>query len=209
MPYIPLGVGIQFFVMREAYIFTQANYRLAFSDHLDNHFFYSLGVAQRIGKSTPRPTPPPPVVAAPVDSDGDGIADNVDKCPNQKGIAKYNGCPIPDTDGDGINDEVDKCPNQKGVAKYDGCPIPDSDGDGVNDENDKCPNLAGPASNNGCPEVRAEVKQQLEVVARAIQFETGKAILTKKSENTLDGIISMMNEYPDYHLHIDGHTYNN
>ena len=85
------------------------------------------------------------------DTDGDGINDELDKCPSQAGTAKYNGCPIPDTDGDGINDELDKCPNQAGLAKYNGCPIPDSDGDGINDEEDKCPNQAGLAKNNGCP----------------------------------------------------------
>lgn len=85
------------------------------------------------------------------DTDGDGINDEEDKCPGQAGTAKYNGCPIPDSDGDGINDEQDKCPNQAGIAKYNGCPIPDSDGDGINDEEDKCPNQAGPASRNGCP----------------------------------------------------------
>lgn len=85
------------------------------------------------------------------DRDGDGINDDVDKCPDQPGTAKYNGCPIPDSDGDGINDEEDKCPNQAGIAKYNGCPIPDSDGDGINDEQDKCPNQPGPADRNGCP----------------------------------------------------------
>jgi len=87
----------------------------------------------------------------PADSDGDGISDPNDKCPNVIGLARYDGCPIPDTDGDGINDEMDKCPNQAGTSKYDGCPIPDTDGDGINDELDKCPNQAGTAKYNGCP----------------------------------------------------------
>jgi outer membrane protein OmpA-like peptidoglycan-associated protein len=85
------------------------------------------------------------------DTDGDGINDEEDKCPGQAGTAKYSGCPIPDTDKDGINDEEDKCPNQAGTAKYGGCPIPDTDGDGINDELDQCPDKAGPASRNGCP----------------------------------------------------------
>ncbi|MEN9569778.1 MAG: hypothetical protein RL172_1009 [Bacteroidota bacterium] len=87
----------------------------------------------------------------PADSDGDGILDPKDKCPNQPGFERYAGCPIPDTDGDGVNDEEDKCPNQAGLAKYGGCPIPDTDGDGVNDEEDKCPNQAGLAKYQGCP----------------------------------------------------------
>ena len=100
-----------------------------------------------------KPTPAYKATETPVilDSDGDGINDDVDKCPNTPGLAKYDGCPIPDSDKDGINDEEDKCPNEPGIAKYNGCPIPDSDKDGINDEEDKCPNEAGPASNNGCP----------------------------------------------------------
>jgi outer membrane protein OmpA-like peptidoglycan-associated protein len=85
------------------------------------------------------------------DSDGDGIIDKNDKCPNQVGLERYQGCPIPDTDGDGINDEEDKCPSVAGLAKYNGCPIPDTDKDGVNDEQDKCPTVAGLAKYNGCP----------------------------------------------------------
>lgn len=57
-----------------------------------------------------------------MDADGDGIYDDLDKCPGQKGIAKYQGCPIPDSDGDGINDEVDRCPNEAGTKQGDGCP---------------------------------------------------------------------------------------
>jgi outer membrane protein OmpA-like peptidoglycan-associated protein len=107
------------------------------------------------------------------DSDGDGINDELDKCPNVAGLAKYEGCPIPDSDGDGINDEEDKCPNQAGTAKYNGCPIPDKDGDGINDEEDKCPDIAGIAANNGCPEVPANVSKSLGTAAQSVTFGTG------------------------------------
>jgi len=93
--------------------------------------------------------------ADPNDSDGDGVPDNLDKCPNTpKGVAVYSdGCPL-DLDGDGVPDYLDKCPGTpKGtVVNASGCPA-DSDGDGVPDELDKCPNTArgvmvGP---DGCP----------------------------------------------------------
>ncbi|MFT4022587.1 MAG: OmpA family protein [Flavihumibacter sp.] len=87
----------------------------------------------------------------PADSDGDGIRDDKDSCVGVAGLARYNGCPIPDTDGDGLNDEVDKCPTVAGTAKYQGCPIPDRDKDGVNDEEDKCPDQPGLAKYQGCP----------------------------------------------------------
>ena len=76
------------------------------------------------------------------DSDGDGVADHLDKCPGTpKGVAvNADGC-CPDSDGDGVPDFKDKCPDTpRGVqVDADGCPV-DSDGDGVPDTRDKCPN---------------------------------------------------------------------
>ena len=39
------------------------------------------------------------------DSDGDGVADPNDACPDVAGLAKFKGCP--DSDGDGIEDGKD------------------------------------------------------------------------------------------------------
>lgn len=89
------------------------------------------------------------------DSDGDGVKDKADACPNTPKDVKVdvNGCPI-DTDGDKVADYLDKCPNTpKGVAvDANGCPV-DSDKDGVADYLDKCPNTPAGAKvdNNGCP----------------------------------------------------------
>ena len=81
------------------------------------------------------------------DTDGDGIIDSEDACPNEAGLAEFNGCP--DTDGDGVPDKDDRCPNDKGTAANKGCP--DTDGDGVVDIDDACPKVAGPTENKGCP----------------------------------------------------------
>jgi hypothetical protein len=60
-----------------------------------------------------------------------------------------------DSDGDGVPDAVDKCPNdpedRDGFQDQDGCPDPDNDGDGVPDDKDNCPDHAGPAAASGCP----------------------------------------------------------
>ena len=81
------------------------------------------------------------------DSDGDGIQDSEDACPNEAGLAEFNGCP--DRDGDGFPDKEDMCPDEAGLEQFNGCP--DTDGDGVMDKNDECPNEAGPVENKGCP----------------------------------------------------------
>lgn len=81
------------------------------------------------------------------DADADGIEDSKDKCPTVAGTAEFQGCA--DTDGDGVADPDDACPTVAGLKQFQGCP--DTDGDGVTDASDKCPTVAGPASNGGCP----------------------------------------------------------
>jgi outer membrane protein OmpA-like peptidoglycan-associated protein len=86
------------------------------------------------------------------DKDGDGIPDKEDKCPDVTGTLKNNGCPvIIDIDGDSVNDNEDKCPDQAGPAENKGCPYLDGDSDGVLDKDDKCPGVPGTKKYNGCP----------------------------------------------------------
>jgi outer membrane protein OmpA-like peptidoglycan-associated protein len=152
---------------------------------------------------------PPPVVVpppAPIDTDNDGIIDSLDKCPTVPGLAKYQGCPIPDTDKDGINDEEDKCPTVPGLAKYQGCPIPDTDGDGVNDEQDKCPNEVGVASNYGCPDMSGVLGE----AAKSFYFTTGttKLVNATIAKSKFDPVLDLLAKYPKLHLDIEGHTDN-
>jgi outer membrane protein OmpA-like peptidoglycan-associated protein/opacity protein-like surface antigen len=98
------------------------------------------------------------------DSDGDGIANNKDACPDDPedfdGYADTDGCPDPDNDGDGILDAADDCPDEAedvdGFQDADGCPDPDNDGDGIADAADRCPDEAedvdGFQDADGCPD---------------------------------------------------------
>lgn len=88
-----------------------------------------------------------------VDTDGDGISDHLDACPQEAGLGELDGCPPGDADGDGIADHVDACPDVAGVPEHDGCPEPDRDGDGIVDSRDKCPDEAGIPELDGCPAV--------------------------------------------------------
>jgi len=82
----------------------------------------------------------------PKDSDGDGVPDSRDRCPDSPGTAEFYGCP--DSDGDGIPDNADRCPTEPGSAAARGCP--DADGDGIIDRYDECPDVAGKLK--GCPD---------------------------------------------------------
>jgi hypothetical protein len=109
---------------------------------------------------------PPPVVLKIeiVDTDGDGIPDKDDDCPDKPedkdGFQDDDGCPDPDNDNDGVLDGNDLCPNEPGpFLPNQGCPavVPkDSDGDGIPDKDDKCPNRPEDKDNfqddDGCPD---------------------------------------------------------
>ncbi|WP_428740920.1 OmpA family protein [Tenacibaculum sp.] len=130
-----------------------------FADKVRDHFQHSIGLVFRFGgKDTDgdgiydKDDACPEVAGLKEfngcpDTDGDGIKDSDDACPEVAGLAALNGCP--DADGDGIADKDDACPTEKGTQANNGCP--DADGDGVVDGKDKCPETAGPAENNGCP----------------------------------------------------------
>ena len=151
--------GVSYWFSDHIGVTAQTAYKHAFEDKLSSHFQHTVAVSIRFGgKDTDGDgiydkndvCPEVPGLEAfdgCPDSDGDGIEDSKDTCPNEAGLAEYDGCP--DSDGDGVPDNTDKCPNTPGLASLAGCP--DADGDGVADGDDNCPNEAGPAANNGCP----------------------------------------------------------
>ncbi|MFE6967062.1 hypothetical protein ACFVAJ_18260 [Agromyces sp. NPDC057679] len=95
--------------------------------------------------------------AARVDSDADGVNDNLDQCGNVWGSLP-NGCPDStdvDTDGDSVPDYLDICPEERGTPLNGGCPDldepTDTDSDGIDDLVDRCPEVPGIPANDGCP----------------------------------------------------------
>lgn len=95
------------------------------------------GVPDKLDKCPNTPAGVPvDVNGCPLDTDKDGVLDYQDECPTVAGLKEFNGCP--DTDKDGIPDKIDECPDVFGLAAFKGCP--DSDGDGVPDKDDRCPN---------------------------------------------------------------------
>jgi outer membrane protein OmpA-like peptidoglycan-associated protein len=95
-----------------------------------------------------------------------------------------------------------------GVARYEGCPVPDRDGDGVNDEDDKCPDVPGDKANNGCPVIKDEVVKKLAYAAKNFFYNTGKYTLLAKSYGPLDEVVAILQNDKALQLDIDGYTDN-
>ena len=140
-----------------------------------------------------------------LDSDGDGVPDSIDECPNTPiGVqVDAKGCPI-DSDGDGVPDYLDKCPNTPKGCEVDknGCPI-DSDRDGVPDCMDKCPNTprGTKVDKNGCPPVGEEL-----LILQGIKFAFDSANISDDSEAILEVAVRTLKNNPKMKVEIEGHT---
>lgn len=74
---------------------------------------------------------------------------------------------LKDSDGDGIADYLDKEPNTPAGARVNQSGVTlDSDQDGTPDHLDKCPFLPGPSSTQGCPV--EEIREQVDYLKKAI-----------------------------------------
>ena len=138
---IPVGVGLNVRLTRYAFLSPQVEFRKALVKNRD-HINIGLGFVYLLHPSPAGDT----IVVKPLDTDGDGVLDYTDACPDEIGTAATFGCP--DKDGDGIPDKEDKCPDLAGKAGTLGCP--DSDNDGFADNLDDCPDKPGKV--NGCPD---------------------------------------------------------
>jgi OmpA-OmpF porin, OOP family len=139
---INLGAGVNFWFEKNVGINLQMLYNMlptasvlhtANGNSQKDYMHHSAGLVFRFGKK---------------DKDGDGVADDLDKCPDVAGVVALMGCP--DKDADGVADKDDVCPDVKGAVALGGCP--DTDGDGVADKEDNCPDVAGKKEMNGCPD---------------------------------------------------------
>ena len=133
------GLGINYWFNDNLALRFQTMYKSNFAEELDNlsHFQHSLGLVLAFGGT---------------DTDGDGVYDKKDMCPEVAGLKEFNGCP--DTDADGIEDAKDACPKVAGTLEHNGCA--DTDGDGVADPDDACPKVAGLKELAGCPDADAD-----------------------------------------------------
>jgi len=172
-PALKLGAGYDF----------HFNDNISFTLGLDSHFQTDdsqlnwvpyAGFNIFFGGS--KPAPIKPVKKAPLDSDKDGVYDNIDQCPNSVANIKVDsrGCAL-DSDKDGVYDTFDQCPTTPSGAKVD---------------------------NKGCRIILTDnVSIKLNV-----QFATNSNVVRPAYNDEIKKVADFMRQYPDTTVVIEGHT---
>jgi OOP family OmpA-OmpF porin len=140
-------------------------------------------------------------------------------CPGRELLGKP--CPAPlDSDGDGVTDDKDKCPNTPAGRKVnaDGCEL-DRDGDGLVDGDDACPDVYAKTP-NGCPLAAATPPAAGDYAAGAtapaiiprrlvlegVNFDYDKSVLRPEDRAIIDQNAADLKEWGDIDVEVSGHT---
>ncbi len=174
--YIKLGVGIQHFASKHAFVRAGVDFLDGDTDFGDDKLLY-VGFGYFFGSTeydSPAVVKEP--VKAPKDSDGDGVIDANDRCPGTPAGARVDsyGCPL-DSDGDGVYDYQDACPNTPAGAKVD---------------------------EKGC---RVKLEEKV-VIDMRLNFDTNKAAIKPGMVAEISKVAEFMRQYPDVNAEIQGHT---
>jgi outer membrane protein OmpA-like peptidoglycan-associated protein len=123
---------------------------------------------------------------------------------------------ITDRDGDGIPDELDKCPDEPedkdGFEDEDGCPDPDNDKDGIPDTADACPNepetVNGFQDEDGCPDsAPIVVKENRILLTEKVLFDSSRARVNAEGRPSLAAVFNLWKQHPEWdYLVVDGYA---
>ncbi|MDA1074090.1 MAG: OmpA family protein, partial [Proteobacteria bacterium] len=134
-----------------------------------------LGMTVTLGR-IPDSTPVVVAAAVPVDSDGDGVSDNNDRCPGTPAGARVDayGCEL-DDDRDGVVNSKDECPDTEAGAKVD---------------------------EKGCYLMLEETV----TIDLKLEFGVNSADLTPAHASEINTVVDFLKAYPGTDAIIEGHT---
>jgi len=154
---------------------------------IGHELYRTIGCPGQALLGTPCPVPKP------VDSDGDGVFDDKDKCPDTPAGRKVNadGCEL-DTDGDGIVDGNDKCPTVY-AKTADGCPLPVA---------------ATPAPAPAAALAPEPAPTPRKLVLEGVNFDFDKAALRQEDLAIIDRDAADLDKWGNVNIEVAGHTDN-
>jgi len=227
--YLSAQIGVKYRINKRVDLEFRPSWYFNYEDHLDatisnkqdweTFFVTHVGVVVKLGKKKVFTIwgdnkKEPENKFKIVDTDKDGVIDELDNDPNTPlGVQVYgNGTPV-DSDQDGVPDYIDKCIFEKGRVDNDGCPfIGDKDRDGIPDRDDKCPEVKGLERFEGCPDANSLRVTELVTVmsySKNIYFNTdSNSIRSGFYYTMLDDVAEIMLKNKDVTFSVSGYTDN-
>lgn len=223
-PYLPVALGFRVRISPTFSLQFESMYKQRLSANHYQHLAHSVGFVFALPtEKKPAPSKKPSAQRKPsssamanntfTDRDKDGVPDKDDLCPDIKGLAMYLGCPERDkkSSTESVPVAVSIQPNPTAMhqsttnlAIQDGRPktIPIEDlGQG---------NLDALKARQATfrQEVDAADLQYLATAMNNVYFEYGSKEITQSSYAVLDTVAMILEKYPEYSLHVQGHTDN-
>ncbi|WP_299063894.1 OmpA family protein [uncultured Polaribacter sp.] len=153
-----------------------------------------------------------------IDTDKDGVMDNLDIEPNTPaGVMVYGNGKAIDTDKDGIPNYKDKCPFKYGLVSDEGCPIKEeSDEKEIASTKNTTPTSLNNQNNNLPAEKviimdnyeRTSISEKIALLSTSIYFDTNSNKIKDVSYANIDKIIELIKKVPNVNFVIEGHTDN-
>ncbi len=178
-----LSAGLRKNINERVGFITEIKYRLDTDDYVGTNssyddYLFSMGLNIALGAAKSAPEAAAPLVepAPQLDSDGDGVSDQNDRCPDTPAGLKVNaqGCHDHDHDKDGVMNVKDKCPDSSpgAVVNADGC----------------------------------EEAAQVVIELQGVYFDLDKATLKPESIAILDAAVKTMGAHGTLVVEVAGHT---
>ena len=181
--YIPASIGIRLQISEGFGLNLEGTYKQGLKSEDYQHMAFSGGIAFTLPTPAPKNPRTPKEENKPdenMDSDGDGVPDHRDRCPDEPGLQSYLGCPP-------VEPEVDETFVERPETTTETAPTPTYR-----------PEPAGPT--------QAELDFLSESLPSGIFFGVNSSNLLPESYPALDSLASIMNRYPSMRLKVTGHT---
>jgi outer membrane protein OmpA-like peptidoglycan-associated protein len=200
-PYLPIAAGMRLRMSEFLSLNLESMFRQGFGQNyssLQHSFGFTFVVPEKVEEEQPEPAPKPrrpvrDVVAKRMepsyeaDSDGDGIADSKDSCPDEMGLIQFGGCPYSDAQS---GDAPPAIASSIEEVHYDAAPAdPDA--------------IARVAS--------VKAAEKAERAARTLDasdvfFEVNKDEISVETAEVLDYVATYLKENPNARLRLRGHA---